>query len=314
MAITASTDLASAATTAYEKTAYLQLRAKELYSTSMISTVKPTNLSHAGDVVTFWFDDDLPDATAELTEATDVTPQTMGDSSVTVTLAERGAAVGRTRKAKGTDMLTLDMRVAIANGRNMANSYEALCRTALLAGTNVYYGGDAVSTVTVDTGDLLTSALVREVVGRMRQDDVAPVIGDKYLATVTPYQSIDLREETGDAAWLPVHTGTDSLSGGIVEGMIGSHGGAVFVESSRVAVEADGGVGTTDVAKAIFLGSEALACAYSQTASGPVPGVEISPGTDLLNRFNHIGWYWLGGHAVFRQEAVRRIETTTRIT
>lgn len=313
MAITVTTDLGSVATTAYEKTAYLQLRARELYSTSIISTVKPTNLSHAGDVVTFWFDDDLPVATAALTENADVTPQAMGDSSITVTLAERGAAVGRTRKAKGTDMLQLDMRVAIANGRNMADSFEALCRDALLLGTNVYYGGDAVSTVTVDTGDLLTAALIREVVGRMRNDDVVPVIGDKYLATVTPYQSIDLREETGDAAWLPVHINTGELSGGITEGMIGSFGGAVFVESSRVSVEVDGGVTTTDVAKALVLGAEALACAYSMSASAPTPQVEISPGVDLLNRFNHIGWYWLGGHGIFRQEAVRRIETATRI-
>lgn len=314
MAITQTTDIASAATLAYELAARMQLRAAELYSTSRIMKVTGSPLSHRGDQVRFWFYDDLATNVTALTEDTDVTAKKIAESQVDVSMDEYGDAVGRTRKAKGTDMLELDMALAALNGRQMADSFELLARTPLLAGTNVHYGGTGnAATADVAAGDLLTAALVREVVGRMRNDSVDPVIGDKYLATITPYQSIDLREETGDAAWLPVHNNVGELSGGIVNGMIGTFGGAVFVESSRVSVVVDGGTANADVAQALFLGGEALACAYSTNVSGPTPNVEISPVVDKLNRFAHVGWYWLGGFGILRQEAVRRVETATRV-
>lgn len=312
MAMTSTDDLGAAATTAYELNAYFALRANTLYSSDEIAKVQATRLTHRGSTVKFWFYDDLATATAALTEETDVTAGAASDTSVDVTITEYGAATGSTVKMIGTDMLEFDTDVAQLNARQLADSYELLARTAVLAGTNVIYGGDAVSTVTVAAGDPLTAAMVREGVGRMRAANAQTVANEMYIGMVSPYQSIDLRTETGDAAWIPAQNYQNLVS--IQSGHIGAFGGAMFIESSRVAGvgEADGAA-SIDVHKGHLIGREALARAYSMNVSAPTPQVRVSPVTDKLQRFRHIGWYWLGGFKVFREAALYRLETSTSV-
>jgi hypothetical protein len=35
--------------------------------------------------------------------------------------------------------------------------------------------------------------------------------------------------------------------------------------------------------------------------------------TDKLRRFQPMGWYWLGAYSIFRQQAVRRVESASTI-
>lgn len=318
MAITQTSDLDAAATLAYNLEANWALRASTLYSSPMLSKKKPTNQTHRGSSVRFWFYDDLAIATTALTEDTDVTAGKAADSYIDVTITEYGAATGSTAKMIGTDMLEFDQDVAVLNARQLADSYEALARTAMLTRAGAYashilYGGDATETVEVAAGDYLTASMIRKTVARLRAENVAPIVDDKYVAFISPYQSLDLREQTGDAAWLaPVN---QQKFEAIANGYVGTFGGAVFYESSRVA-EGDGdGAGSPaiNVTKGHMIGQEAMAMAFSSKVSAETPQVRISPVVDKLQRFYHIGWYWLGGFKLFRPEASWQFETATSI-
>lgn len=312
MAITQTTNLNSAATVAYDLYTRYALRSSVVYSSPMVSAVQATNQTHRGSTVTFWFTTDSAVNTTPLTEDTDVTPKALADSSVTVTITEYGDAHSATIKAKGTDMLELDPRMAMVNARQCADSFEALARAAALGGTNVLYGGTGnAATADVAVGDDITASMIRQTVAQMR-DDAVPGVGmsDKYVGLVSPFQSLDLREETGDAAWVTSRNYQDLTK--IENGEIGTFGGVIFYETNRVFSDTDGTT-SARVYRAHIMGHEAMAKAYSKNVSAEMPETRISPVTDNLRRFYGLGWYWLGGFDTFREEAIWRLETTASV-
>lgn len=311
MANTVVADRAAAGTTAYDLVMRRNFRSDVVFSSPKIAKVMPTNQTHRGSTVKFWFTSDLAAQTTALTENADVTPQSIGDSSVDVTITEYGAAVGYTRKVAGTDMMEVDMDVAKANANQAIDSYELLARNALMANTQVVFGNGAANQAAIDATDTLKATDIRKIVANMRNASVPTIADEKYLGIVSPFTSIDLREETGDAAWITSKNYQDDT--GIKNGFIGTFGGVMFYETPRVALLADAGAAAVDVYQNVILGQEALACAYAQKVSGPTPGVEISPVTDKLNRFHSVGWYWLGGFKAFRTESSWRLETASSI-
>ena len=69
-----------------------------------------------------------------------------------------------------------------------------------------------------------------------------------------------------------------------------------------------------DVYGTLVMGRQALAKAWSITdGNGPTPRVFPTPIVDNLRRFLGMAWYWLGGYGIFRQAALRRIETSSSI-
>ena len=148
MAYTQQSSVASD-TTAFEQLAYFALRSQPMFE--MVCDVKSTTQSHAGASVQFNIYSDLAQATSALTEASDVTAVALGDSTVSVTLAEYGNAVTTTAKLRGTSFLNVDADAANIIGYNMANSLDNIVHGILVAGSNVLYGGDATA-----TGELLS--------------------------------------------------------------------------------------------------------------------------------------------------------------
>ena len=116
------TSSVSSDTTAFEQLAYFALRSQPMFE--MVCDVKSTNQSHPGSAVQFNIYNDLAQATSALTEASDVTAVALGDSTVTVTLAEYGNAVTTTAKLRGTSFLNVDADAANIIGYNMANSLD----------------------------------------------------------------------------------------------------------------------------------------------------------------------------------------------
>jgi N4-gp56 family major capsid protein len=134
MAITITTDL-DYDQAAYERLAYFALR-PQLYFDAC-ADVKPTNQSMAGSSVIFTIHNDIAVASTAINQSTDVTPVTMSDSQVTVTLAEYGAAVTTTALVRGTSFVPLDPVVANTVGFNAGISIDTIARDVLKAGTNV---------------------------------------------------------------------------------------------------------------------------------------------------------------------------------
>jgi N4-gp56 family major capsid protein len=303
---------------AFDRLAYFALRSELLFD--QVADVMPTAQAMPGTSVTFTIFNDIAAATTALTETSDVTPVTMSDSQVTVTLAEYGNAVNTTAKLRGTSFLDVDAVAANVIGYNAGISIDSIVRDVLAAGTNVVYGGggatDPAGRTTVQTEDVIEANDIRKLVAALRGANAVSFNG-MYMAFIHPDVSYDLRRETGAAAWRDPHVYSDPA--GIYTGEIGAFEGARFIETPRGKIfenasNGSGSAGTIDVYATLVMGRQSLAKAHSIVdGNGPFPRVVRGPIVDVLERFHPMGWYWFGGYGRFREASLRRIESASSI-
>ena len=298
----------------WEKLAYFALR-PELYYDDLCD-VETTNLTSRGATVGFQITSDLAAATTALTETTDVTPVALTDSTVTVTLAEYGNAVQTTAKLRATTFMPVNPIVANVIGFNAGISIDTVARNAFQGGTNVIYSGSATSRATVTASMNLTAANVRQAVAKLRGANVQ-TFGGQYAALIHPDVSYDFRGQALGNAWADPHVYNDPS--GIYNGVIGSYGGARFMETPRAPLFVDasngaGSTGTIDVYGTLVLGRQAVAKGFSTgDAYGANPVLVDVPVVDALRRFEGMGWKHLVGYSVFRQASLYRIEASSSI-
>jgi len=303
---------------AYEQLAYFALRSELLFDQA--ADVQPTNQSMPGSSVVFTKFADLAAATSALTETSDVTPVAMSDSQVTVTLAEYGNSINTTAKLRGTSFLDVDAAAANIIGYNAGDSLDQIVRDVLAGGTNVIYGGggssDETSRTNIEVEDIVEANDIRKVTAALRGANV-PTFNGYYMGFIHPDVSYDLRRETGNASWNAPHVNVDTA--GIYNGEIGMFESVRFIETPRAKVFTDASngtstTGTIDVYCTHVMGRQSLAKAYSAVdGNGAFPKIVEGPVVDVLRRFNPMGWYWLGGYGRFREESLRRIESSSSI-
>lgn len=304
--------------TAFEKLAYFALR-DEMYF-DQFADVQATNATNPGATVTFTIFQDMAAATTPLGEAEDVTPVALSDSQVSVTLNEYGNATVTTAKLRATSFLPVDPIAANAVGYNAGLSIDTIARNAAQAGTNVIYasGGatDPSSRTTVQPEDILAANDVRKVVAQLRKANV-PTINGSYVGLIHPDVSYDFRSATDAAAWRTPANYVNPQ--GIYTGEIGMFEGVRFVEAPRAplfanASDGSGSAGTVDVYGTLIMGRQALAKGISLGGEyGAQPTVVYGTVTDILKRFRPVGWKHFVGYGVFRQEALRRIESASSL-
>jgi N4-gp56 family major capsid protein len=259
-------------------------------------------------------------ATTALGEAEDVTPVALSDSQVSVTLNEYGNATVTTAKLRATSFLPVDPIAANAVGYNAGLSIDTIARNAIQAGTNVIYatGGatDPSSRTTINSDDVLTANDVRRVVAQLRKANV-PTLNGSYVGMIHPDVSYDFRSATDAAAWRTPANYVNPQ--GIYTGEIGMFEGVRFVEAPRAPLFANasdnsGSAGTIDVYGTLIMGRQALAKGISLGGEyGAQPSMVYGTVTDILKRFRPVGWKHFVGYGVFRQEALRRIESASSI-
>jgi N4-gp56 family major capsid protein len=303
---------------AYDRLAYFALRSEMLFDQA--ADVQATNQAMPGSSVIFTIFADLAAATSTLSETADLTPETMSDSQVTVTLAEYGNTVNTTAKLRGTSFLDVDATAANLIGYNAGISIDTVVQDVLAAGSNVAYGGggssDPSSRVTIQAEDIIEANDIRKQTAALRGANVATFNG-YYMGYIHPDVSYDLRRETGNASWNAPHVAVDTAN--IYNGEIGTFESVRFIETPRAKVFANASNGTSttgavDVYCTHIMGRQALAKAYSQIdGNGAFAKVVRGPVVDSLMRFNPIGWYWLGGYGRFREASLRRIESSSSI-
>lgn len=304
--------------TAFDRIAYFALRSELLFDQA--ADVQPTAQSMPGSAVKFTIFADLAPATSTLNEVTDVTPVAMSDSQVTVTLAEYGNAVVTTAKLRGTSFLDVDVTAANLVGYNAGDSIDTVIADVLAGGSNVSYatGGatDPSSRTTINTDDTLTGDDVRKEVARLRKANVASFNG-AYMGYIHPDVSYDFRGANGAANWRDPHVYVDTAN--IYNGEIGQWESVRFIETPRAPLFANasnnsGSAGNIDVYATLIMGRQALAKAYSTTdGNGATPKIVRGTVTDILQRLQPLGWYWLGGYGRFREDSLRRIESASSI-
>ncbi len=296
---------------AWELRAYFALR-PELYFDA-VADIKPTRQSMVGSSVKFTIQNDLAVSATPLNESTDVTPQTLSDSTISVALAEYGSAIQTSALLRGTSFVPLDPIIANVIGYAAGISLDTVAEGVLEAGTNVRYSQGAPARNQVTPSDTFGAADARYVTAKLRGASV-PAIGGFYVGFQHPDVSVDFRSETGAASWRDPHT--YSQPGEIWQGETGVFEGIRWIETPRAPIFADAGSSTTltDVYASLILGRQALAKTFSSTdGNGPMPRIAPGPVTDFLRRFTNMGWFWLGGYGLFRQASIYRVESASSI-
>lgn len=295
---TANTDLVQ---TAYEKLAYFALR-PELYYDA-VAEVKATDLTNPGATIKFTIFNDLAAATTALSETTDVTPVTLDDSQITVSLLEYGNAVQTSAKLRAVAFMQVNPIIANVLGFNAGISIDSVARNTAQAGTNYSFPTLGVSKNTtfvnavdatgsqvrtnLGTANTITAAQVLRQVAALRGANV-PTFNGLYKAYIHPDVSYDLRQTTGTNGWADPHAYSDPS--GIWNGVIGVFGGAQFMETPRAPLFADAGAsGTTAGAAATSISS------ITQSVSGNVTTVTAT--TAASHGISVGGYFSVAGNA-----------------
>ena len=315
MAYTGTGDVSSD-TAAFQQLAYFAFRSQPMYE--MIADVRSTAQTHNGASVQFNIYDNMAQATSALTEASDVTAVALGDSTVVVTLAEYGNAVITTAKLRGTSFLNVDADAANIIGYNMVDSVDKLVSNVANAGTNVIYaqgsaGSRPASRVAVSDANTFGAQEGRQAVAELRTASAPGFENGNYIGLVHPDVSYDLREQTAVTDVIQYQIRQEGAA--VRNGSIGVFGGIEWIENPRAPILDDAGAtSTTNVYQTLVAGRQALAKAFSRAPGfGEDPSVVFGPVTDTLRRFHPVGWYHLVGHAIFRQAALQRIESSSSI-
>jgi len=311
-AYTGTSAVAALVQTAYDRLVEFQLRAQPLHRE--VADKRPAQQDKPGSSIVFSLYNDLAPATSTLTETIDPDAVAIGNpSTVTVTLAEYGNAVLRTRLLNLFSFSDIDPAIANIVAFNMVDSIDAVVLNILIAGTNVIRenGGNMVintgANSSITSTDIIQSRDVRAAVTKLRTNKALPRKGSLYWSAIHPEVSYDLRSESGSiAGWRAPHV--YSAPGSIWAGEIGEYEGAFFVETPRAFNDLTGSGGTTRVFYTLFAGQQALAEAVSEEFH-----VVVGPVVDKLMRARPIGWYGVAGWSRYREAALYRVCTTSSI-
>jgi len=330
---TDSATLVNLVTTAYDRQVRLSLRSVPMFRSA--ATTKVVDQTHPGSSVVFSIHPEMAVATTALSDnnITDPTGVALADvSRVTVTLKEYGnfTVVSKALREFALDN-NLDGNVANLITYNLANSIDYVVRQVLYTTNNnlhVFASTGALSVKTgaqltttglgdtlVNTG-VLTANAIRYVVAKLRAKNVPTVDGQNYVAFIHPSVAADFRAQTAtngaSAIWAAPHSFVDSE--GIYAGEIGTFEGVRFIETPRVPAPGDilrDRADANNVTQAGYttfvMGADALAEAVSEEFGVVLDGLVVDP----LKRRMAIGWYGIAGWALFREDSLWAIKTTT---
>lgn len=307
---------------AYDLRAYNALR-PEFYFDDF-ADVESTNESIVGKSVTFTILNDMPINSTALVDGVDVTATAISDSQLNLVLAEYGAAVVTSAKARGTSFIDLDPVVSNLLGFNAGISINDVARAALDAGTNVMYASSSGATtlqssISTRVGVLSTSTIasvdISAARARLSSMNVQK-FGTFFTAFIHPDVVNDIFNEAISGSQIQSWTAANVYSdpSNIYNGEIGAYRGIRFVETPTAPVYQGAGASSGNVYGTFVTGRQSLAKAYSKAPGfGPMPHIFPGPVTDYLRRLQPNGWYWLGQYGVFRQQAIIRIESSSAL-
>lgn len=277
---------------------------------SHLADKHPTNLTTPGStqVLQFWTDLATDVAGATLTETVDPDSVSLATpTSVSIVLAEYGRSTQKTRALDLFSMANVDLGVANVIARDVINTIDSVAMTKLIAGTHVTYAGaTATSTATITAAATITSGNVRNIVAQLETLNALFREGDLFWGGIHPKVAYDLRVESGALGWLlPNVYGADQSR--IWNGTLGIYEGVRFVKNPRMYNATDGAASARNY-RTLFAGAQALASSFAVE-----PGIVFGNQTDRLKRFRPVGWYAVGGYAIYRQDCIWRLESGASI-
>lgn len=273
----------------------------------------PVNVSMPGSSVILNKYDWLADSTVTaaktpLNEEQDVDSTKLPPTlPITLTLNEFGFPVSTTKKLRVMSFADVDFAAAASIADHMGRTVDSLVQDVMRTGTNVIYSGTGnAATADVAAGDTLTSTNIRTAVTLLRGRNVPAPDGEFFLGGAHPYVIHDLRQESGSGGWRTPNEYGQSQSA-IWRGEFGEFEGVRFIQNP-ITYKATDGTSSRTIYRTYIQGPEVIA------EMTPVDfGFVMGPTVDKLNRFRHVGWYGIGGWALYRDESIERIESASTI-
>jgi N4-gp56 family major capsid protein len=291
-------------TTAYDKA--VEFKRWELPLFKQFFNKKVVSPTNDSNTFVFTLHNNLSTSLTPLTEQTSPSALAVqAPTRVSVSVAEYGAYLVDTVKLETVAFTQPDQEVVTLLARQQGDTLDKLAVNVVDASTNVKRSGNRATTVTVTATDTFNSALVRNARTNMDRNLNMPLGGgSEFVIVAHPDTLYDLKSESGTNVWSTPHIYQDTSN--IYSGEVGSYMGMRFVQSTRATIQTGAGASGANVYNSYVFADQAVA----EVELIP-PTTVLGPQVDPLRRFNTIGWKTMWGAALFRPEALLRLESAT---
>lgn len=242
--------------------------------------------------------------TSTLTETTDPDGVQLSDTSVTVTPAEYGNVITRTKLAQLQTGGKVDLAAAKLVGGNLAESKNALAAIALEASSNELVANSAANEASLVAGDTVQSSDIEWVVNRLRRTDIPPYGDGLYRGVAHP----DVLDDIAKLAdWKDYEKYSSEGSDAYTRNWSPNvYKGIRWFSTGGVSINADAGAAAVDSYHTQVFGVNALGLAISEDAR-----MVISGPFDKLGRFLHVGWYGVFQYLIVDQASLWMITSSS---
>ena len=246
-------------------------------------------------------------ATTPLVEKEDPASEALVDSKVNLQPLEYGNVVTTTKLANLQTGGKADRAAARMVGINMGRTQDKLALLAADASTNIIYGGNATSTITIDATDVMAAATMNAAYNKLARASVPGLANGDYIAIMHDDVIHDIRDGSGAGTWQDVHK--YALPDSVLRNEVGMFRGFRVIRDNHATVSVDAGAGgTVDVYKSYFMGFNALGKAVGQE-----PGMVISGPFDKLQRFVNMGWLGCFKYGIIEPDALWIVESASSV-
>ena len=213
------------------------------------------------------------------------------------------------------DLTTIDNNVVEATklcGRQAGLTLDTVTRNVLQSSTNVYRCGNKDSRADLTADDVLTVAMVKKVVAKLKANN-APKINGSYVAIIHPYAAHDLMS---DPEWIDAHKYATPEN--IYEGEIGKVAGVRFVETSEAAIFTSENAENCPSGLAVFSTLFIADGAYGVTevTGGGLQTIIKQLGSsgtaDPLNQRSSVGWKAIKTAEILIDAYLMRVESCSK--
>lgn len=259
--------------------------------------------------------------TTALTEGITPAGKQLSTTTITATVSQYGDFTTVTDVVSFTSKDRALKEAAEVLGWQAGETIDELCRDVIVTGTNVYYGGDATSRVTLAAGDNITTTLLDKVITVLENNKTMPIttqvapdpgyntspVAACFIGIVHPFVAYTLEGLTG---FTPVEEYANKAD--VMDGEIGKYRKIRFIVTPNAKVFSAAGASSENIYATLVFGK----WAYGDTEISGQGLQNIrkpygSGGTnDPLNQRATSGWKATYVAKILNDDFMVRIETT----
>lgn len=266
-----------------------------------------------GSGIQFMKYNDMTGGISALTEGTDMTKNSLGTSTVTISLSEYGNALQISEQLRTQSFDDLMASMSRLLGYNAARSLDSNHRNTLEGTSNVNFPGGKTARTALAANDYFDTAIIKDTVVDLATNKAPKINGDTYVCFVHPAQARRIRD---DGSW--TNASNYGAPDQLFLGEIGRFEDVTFVETTMIRyIDTSGNLiedGTDEgnnasstplvnTYQALMLGDHAWGKAVAKDVSLRDDGVED------FGRKHSLAWYAILGFGRIEGNHVFRIET-----